>query len=90
MYYWSFWGMHFFWWTFWIALMLVFFSTMRPVSRRRVSFYEHPLSVLLRRYAAGEITTQEYDERRSRIEKDARALEHRPPTGGPVDRRQTT
>ncbi len=90
MYYWSFGGMHFFWWMFWVVLMFVFFSTMRPVSRRRVRFYEHPLSVLQRRYAAGEITTQEYEERRARIENDARDLEQRSLRGLPIDRHQTT
>ena len=90
MYYWSFGGMHFFWWMFWVLLMVAFFSTMRPVSRGRVRFYEHPLSVLQRRYAAGELTTQEYEERRVRIENDARELEHRPPRGLPIDRHQTT
>ncbi|HVZ85649.1 MAG TPA: SHOCT domain-containing protein [Polyangia bacterium] len=63
---------------------------MRPVSRRRVRFYEHPLSVLQRRYAAGEITTQEYEERRARIENDARDLEQRSLRGLPIDRHQTT
>lgn len=87
---WSFGGMHFLWGMFWVVLMLVFFSTMRPVSRNRVRVYEHPLSVLQRRYAAGEITTQEYEERRSRIDKDSRDLEHRSPKGLPIDRHHTT
>lgn len=70
MYFWSFWGMNFFWWLFWIALMIVFFSLATPVSRSRVRQYDHPLSVLRRRYAAGEITTEEYEERRARLLKD--------------------
>jgi putative membrane protein len=90
MYYWTFLGTHFFWWMFWVALMAVFFATMRPVSRRRVRFYEHPLSVLQRRYAAGEITTQEYEERKTRIDKDSRELEHRSAKGLPFDRRHQT
>ncbi|HEY3355969.1 MAG TPA: SHOCT domain-containing protein [Polyangia bacterium] len=76
-YYWSFFGMHYFWWFFWIVLMVVLFSLTIPVPRRRMRLYEHPLSVLQRRYAAGEITTAEYDERKDRIVRDMRDAEPR-------------
>ena len=72
MYFWSFWGMNFLWWIFWIAIIAVFFSLMAPVSRRRVRTYDHPLSILRRRYAAGEITTEEYEDRKARLERDER------------------
>jgi putative membrane protein len=71
MYQWQFFGMHFFWWMFWIVLVIIFFGWATPVPRRRVRLYrEDPLGILRRRYAAGEITTEEYEERRARIQKD--------------------
>lgn len=66
---WGFFGMHVFWWLFWIVLILAFFSLLTPVPRHRAR--ETPLQVLQRRYAAGEISTQEYEERKARLERDA-------------------
>lgn len=62
-----FWGMHIFWWLFWIAVMVVFFSALSPTPRRQS---ERPLDTLKRRYAAGEITTEEYEERKAVLERD--------------------
>ncbi|MBI3345023.1 MAG: SHOCT domain-containing protein [Gammaproteobacteria bacterium] len=66
---WGFMGMHALWWLFWIALIVVFFALIEPVprSRRRVS----PLEVLQRRYAAGEISDKEYEERKAKLQHDA-------------------
>lgn len=66
----SFWGMHFFWWLFWIVTLLLLFSPITPVSpgRRR----ETPLEVLQRRYAAGEVSSDEYEERKAKLERDAK------------------
>jgi putative membrane protein len=75
MYLWSFWGMNLLWWLFWIALLVVFFALATPVPRHRVRQYDHPLSILRRRYAAGEITTEEYEERRTRLMRDLQAPE---------------
>jgi putative membrane protein len=78
MYYWdhgAFFGMHLLWWLFWLVLLVAVFSWATPVPRRRMRLYEHPLATLQRRYAAGELTTEEYDERKSRIERDLRDLE---------------
>ena len=64
-------GMHFFWWMFWVVLIIMFFGWTVPVPRRMVRMYrEDALGILQRRYAAGEITTEEYEERKSRIQKD--------------------
>lgn len=65
---WGFWGMHVFWWLFWIAVMVVLFTSLSPISRRQS---ERPLETLQRRYAAGKITTQEYEERKAVLERDA-------------------
>jgi putative membrane protein len=71
-YYGSFFGMHFFWWVFWFVMIVVLFSLATPVPRRRMRLYEHPLSILQRRYAAGDITTEEYEERKAHIQKDVK------------------
>jgi putative membrane protein len=70
MYYW--WGMSFIWWMFWIAAIAIFFSLATPVWRSNARIYEDPLSILRRRYAAGELTTAEYEERKLLLQKDAR------------------
>ncbi len=61
----SFWGMHFFWWLFWIVGIVVFVSLLSPVPRSRRR--ETPLEVLQRRYAAGEISTEEYEKRKAKL-----------------------
>lgn len=67
----QFFGMHFFWWMFWIAIMIALFSWAPPVPRRTARLYrEGPLGILQRRYAAGELTTEEYEERKARIVRD--------------------
>jgi putative membrane protein len=68
----SYWGMHFFWWMFWIAAMVLMFSPMTPVSRGRRR--ETALEVLQRRYAAGELTTEAYEERKTKLERDTKAV----------------
>lgn len=63
-----FWGMHLFWWLFWIVLIVLFFGLLTPVPRSRAR--ETPLQILQRRYAAGEISTAEYEERKERLARD--------------------
>jgi putative membrane protein len=82
----SFFGMSFLWWLFWIILIVAFFAMVTPVPRRharrtRVS----ALDILQRRYAAGELSTAEYEERRAILLRD-REL---PPTA-PAQRAATT
>jgi len=68
---WNFFGMHFFWWMLWVFLFISFFSLATPVTRRRMRLYnEDPFGILRRRYAAGEISSDEYEERKTRIERD--------------------
>ncbi len=66
---WWFGGMHLFWWIFWVILIVLFFSLLTPSHSRKVQ-RESPLKILQRRYAAGEISTEEYDERKARLERD--------------------
>ncbi len=65
----SFWGMHVMWWIFWFLIISSFFSLLSPVPRSKLR--ETPLQILQRRYAAHEISTSEYDERKQRLERDA-------------------
>ena len=62
---WIWFGMHLIWWAFWILLISLFFSLVTPVPRSKAR--ETPLEILQRRYAAGEITTQEFEERKVRL-----------------------
>ena len=64
----SFWGMHMFWWLFWIVLIVLFFGLATPVPRSRAK--QTPLEILQRRYAAGEISTAEYEERKEKLTRD--------------------
>jgi len=65
-------GMHMLWWFFWILLLVSFFSFVTPVPRKKARLNRlTPLDILQRRYAAGEITTEDYEERKARLERDA-------------------
>lgn len=66
---WGFWGMHFFWWLFWIAGIVALFSLFVPVPRSQ-RHQTTPLEILQRRYAAGDITSEEYEERKAKLEQD--------------------
>ncbi len=69
-----FWGMHWIWWLFWVALIALIaglwarrtpdtpFDAHSPDERP-----ETPLEILQRRYAAGEISTEEFEERKARL-----------------------
>ncbi len=68
---WWFFGMHAFWWLFWVALLIVFFTLLTHVRRGLERSRSTPLEILQRRYAAGEISTDEYESRRAVLERDA-------------------
>lgn len=64
------WGMHGIWWIFWLFLWIAFFSFLMPVSRSTYRQMQSPLQLLQRRYAGGEIATEEYEERRATLLRD--------------------
>jgi putative membrane protein len=66
----SYWGMHFFWWFFWITAMVLLFVPLTPISRTRGR--QSAIEVLQRRYAAGEVATEAYDERKAILERDTK------------------
>lgn len=65
---WWFLGMHAFWWLFWIALLLWGYRwAMRMIRRQGTGRPETPLETLQRRYATGELTTEEFEQRKARL-----------------------
>jgi putative membrane protein len=86
-------GMHLLWWAFWVVALVLFFAMLIPVPRsswreyrmRDPSPRETAFDVLQRRYAAGELTAVEYEERRRLLERDAiRAREMQLTTAAPI------
>jgi putative membrane protein len=64
-------GMHWFWWLFWAALVaVIFFTPWGTPARRGNPSRETPHEVLRRRLAAGELTTQEYEQRKALLDRD--------------------
>jgi putative membrane protein len=65
--YWGYhyWGMHLFWWFFWLAIVMLLLTTGWPRSRTvtRDAGRDAALDALRMRYAAGEIDEEEYQER---------------------------
>lgn len=70
-----FWGMHLIWWLFWIGFIVVFFALIEPMPRKRARVLrarrETPLEILQRRFASGDLTTAQYEERKGALERDA-------------------
>lgn len=65
----QFWGMHLFWWIFWIIIILWIFATPWDIPGQRTK-RETPLSILKKRFAKGEITKEEYEEMKKTLGKD--------------------
>ena len=62
-----FWGMHLGWWCIWILFMVWVFATPYYVPFQEKK-QESPLFILKKRFAAGEITKEEYLERKKILE----------------------
>ncbi len=60
--YWGhhYWGMHAFWWIFWVAVVVALLFWIRPTEPKR---RDTALETLRRSYAAGEISEEEYRRR---------------------------
>lgn len=65
-------GLHWVWWLFWIVLigLVAYYGWGRPSARQGGS-NETPLEVLKRRLANGEVTTEEYEQRKALLDRDA-------------------
>ncbi|MEQ1854928.1 MAG: SHOCT domain-containing protein [Longimicrobiales bacterium] len=68
---WGFLGMHLFWWLFWLMIIVGFTSMFTPVPKDQAKHLETPLGLLQRRYAAGEVSTEEYEQRRAVLGRDS-------------------
>lgn len=67
---WWFFGMHFFWWFFWIALIVIAVSTVTPVPKSQMKSGERALDILRRRFAAGQVSPEEYERRKAILTRD--------------------
>jgi putative membrane protein len=79
MYYWPNWcyfGIHLLWWLCWALRIVSIVAMTLPVRRKRWLRDNDPLTILQRRYAAGGLTTAEYEERKQRLERDRRPAPH--------------
>lgn len=67
-------GMHFVWWIFWILIVVVLVAVLfrRQSGDGSGVSRSTPLEILERRYAAGEITTQEFEERKAKLMQGSR------------------
>jgi putative membrane protein len=65
----NFWGMDLIWWFIWMVMIFWIFAVPYdiPGQRRRK---ESPLDILKKRFAAGEITNDEYQERKNILNAD--------------------
>jgi putative membrane protein len=63
-YYNGFWGMNFIWWIIWILFLIWIFATPWGYRRTRDTSYD----ILRKRFAAGEITKEEYLEAKEVLE----------------------
>ena len=64
-----FWGMHVIWWFVWLVLLFWIFATPYDIPYQRGK-KSSPLDILQRRFAAGQITKENYLEHRAILEKD--------------------
>jgi putative membrane protein len=65
----SFWGMHLFWWILWFIFIFWIFATPYNIPGQRMK-KDSPLDILKKRFASGEITKEDYEERKRIIEAD--------------------
>jgi len=59
----QFWGMHLVWWFLWLGLIFWIFATPYKIPGQRRK-YNSPLDILQRRLASGEISNEEYNEKK--------------------------
>ena len=64
-------GVHGFWWALWLVLIgFLVFHLLTRLSSRRQNAHRKPLDVLQQRLAAGELSTEAYEKRKSLLDRD--------------------
>lgn len=61
------WGMHLFWWFVWVFLLIWIFAIPYDIPGQR-NRKDKPLDILKKRLASGEISNQEYHDKRLALE----------------------
>jgi len=64
-----FWGMDLIWWLVWIIVIIWIFATPYNIPGQRYK-KESPLDILQKRFALGQITTEEYMEKKEILENE--------------------
>ena len=62
-----FWGMHLIWWFIWMMFLVTIFATPYNIPGQRMR-KDSPLDILQKRLASGEITNEEYQEKKTLLE----------------------
>lgn len=65
--YWNMFGMWFIWFSIVILCILLFSRLLNNSNKSKMSESETPLDILKKRYANGEISTEEYEERKKAL-----------------------
>ncbi len=63
-----FWGMHLIWWFVWLSLLFWIFAIPYDIPGQRRS--DSPFDILRKRFASGQMTNEEYQEKKKILEKD--------------------
>lgn len=63
------WGMNVFWWIIWIIILIWIFATPWNIPGQRTK-KDTPLDILKRRFANGEITKEEFEERKKILQQN--------------------
>ncbi len=63
-------GMHLIWWFLWLVFLFWVFATPYDIPGQKKR-KDSPLDILQKRYASGQITTEEYNERKKYLEADS-------------------
>lgn len=64
-----FWGMHLIWWFIWLIFLFWIFATPYNIPFQQKKM-ESPLDILQKRFASGQITYEEYQEKKKILEND--------------------
>lgn len=67
----SYWGMNLIWWFIWIILLIWIFITPYDIPGQRRK-KDSPLDILQKRFASGEITKEEYLDKRKVLEDESK------------------